>query len=241
MYRLSPENLLQAWESGHQRHLIDRALLLLALVDPAASLSDLSVLSIGQRNARLLALRSNTFGPSAECFATCPECEAALEFTLDLTSLPSTEPPQLGGHLTSAGFELDFRLPISKDLAAITLEPDIARARQQLIEHCILQATYANQPVAIADLPESIVLAVSDAILDLDPPTEVQFELDCAECGHAWTALFDIAAFLWTEVEAHAKRLLHQVHTLAQAYGWSEVDILSLSATRRNFYMELVA
>ena len=181
MYRLSPENLLQAWELGQQRHLIDRALLLLALVDPAMSLSDLSLLSVGQRNARLLTLRTGTFGPWAECFATCPECEAALEFTLDLTALPATEPTQAGGHLTSAGFELDFRLPSSKDLAAITLESDVAIARQQLIERCILQAAHADQPVAITELPESIVLAVSDAILDLDPPNEVQFELDCVE------------------------------------------------------------
>ncbi len=241
MYRLSPEDLLQAWESGHQRHLVDRALLLLALADPAASPSDLSALSIGQRNSRLLALRRNTFGPWAECFATCPECEAALEFTLDLTTLPSSEPVQSSGHLTTDGLELDFRLPISKDLAAIAPQTDVALARQQLIERCILQATRADQPVAINDLPESSVLALANAILDLDPPTEIQFELDCAECSHTWEALFDIAAFLWTEVETQVKRLLHEVHTLARAYGWSEADILSLSAMRRNFYLELAA
>ena len=92
MYHLSAENLLQAWESGHARHLIDKALLLLALADPDASFAELGTLSIGQRNARLLALRQNTLGALAECFATCPNCGASLEFTLDLAALPSTEP-----------------------------------------------------------------------------------------------------------------------------------------------------
>ena len=41
-------------------------------------------------------------------------------------------------------------------------------------------------------------------------------------------------------MEAHARRLLLDVHQLASAYGWSEMEILSLSATRRNAYLEMV-
>ena len=35
-------------------------------------------------------------------------------------------------------------------------------------------------------------------------------------------------------------RLLRQVHTLAMAYGWREIDILSMSALRRQVYLEML-
>ncbi|HUD55174.1 MAG TPA: hypothetical protein VMR02_08095 [Terracidiphilus sp.] len=43
-----------------------------------------------------------------------------------------------------------------------------------------------------------------------------------------------------TQIEARARRLLYEVHTLAAAYGWSEREILSLSAPRRALYLEMV-
>jgi len=33
---------------------------------------------------------------------------------------------------------------------------------------------------------------------------------------------------------------LSDVHTLARAYGWRERDILTLSPTRRQFYLNMV-
>jgi len=51
---------------------------------------------------------------------------------------------------------------------------------------------------------------------------------------------FDIASFFWAEICVQAKRLLREVHTLARAYGWREMDILSMSPARRQFYLEMV-
>jgi hypothetical protein len=50
--------------------------------------------------------------------------------------------------------------------------------------------------------------------------------------------LFDIATFFWAEVSAHARRLIRDVHALARAYGWREVEILSMSGWRRERYLE---
>ena len=44
----------------------------------------------------------------------------------------------------------------------------------------------------------------------------------------------------WAELDAWARRLLLDVHTLARAYGWSERDILQLTETRRQFYLNLI-
>jgi hypothetical protein len=64
--------------------------------------------------------------------------------------------------------------------------------------------------------------------------------LHCPLCSHSWQALFDIASFFWTEISAHARRLLREVDALARAYGWSEAEILGLSASRRQAYLELI-
>src|SRR5262249_55645931 len=58
-------------------------------------------------------------------------------------------------------------------------------------------------------------------------------------CGHGWQADLDVGAFVLAEVDAHAARLLGEVHGLAHAYGWSEADILALSTARRRRYLEL--
>jgi hypothetical protein len=49
-----------------------------------------------------------------------------------------------------------------------------------------------------------------------------------------------MAAFLWAEIEARARRLLREVHILATAYGWTEAEVLSLGENRRARYVERV-
>jgi hypothetical protein len=51
--------------------------------------------------------------------------------------------------------------------------------------------------------------------------------------------MLDIERFLWAKINAVARRLLHEVHILAQVYHWSEAEILALTPTRRQFYLEM--
>lgn len=53
-------------------------------------------------------------------------------------------------------------------------------------------------------------------------------------------AQLDTAALLWDEISIRAGALLQEVHRLASSYGWSEEQILALSATRRAHYLALV-
>ena len=73
-----------------------------------------------------------------------------------------------------------------------------------------------------------------------DPGADVRIELNCPVCHHNWTACFDVTTYLWGEIEDWAGRLLADVNALAQAYGWSERDILALSPVRRQLYVEMV-
>ena len=72
-----------------------------------------------------------------------------------------------------------------------------------------------------------------------DPQADVQFALTCPQCGHNWSSSLDVASYVWSEISARAIRLFNDVHALASAYGWRETDILSMSAARRQIYLEL--
>ncbi len=74
-----------------------------------------------------------------------------------------------------------------------------------------------------------------------DPLAETRLALECPSCAHAWEESFDIAGFLWEEIEARARRIVFDVHALASAYGWTEAQILALSAVsrRRALYLEM--
>ena len=82
---------------------------------------------------------------------------------------------------------------------------------------------------------------VAEAMAQVDSQADVQLDLVCPSCGHQWQATFDIVSFFWSEINAWAYRVLHEVHTLASAYGWREADILALDPGRRQFYLQLVS
>ena len=73
-----------------------------------------------------------------------------------------------------------------------------------------------------------------------DPWAELTLGIRCPACGHEDGAAFDIAAYLWEEIDSHARQLLDDIHTLATAYGWTEPDILALSDARRAAYLARV-
>ena len=68
----------------------------------------------------------------------------------------------------------------------------------------------------------------------------MQLDLTCPACGHAWQTAFDIAAFVWRELDDWAERTLHEIHVIASAYGWTESEILELGARRRQTYVEMI-
>jgi hypothetical protein len=249
MRTLSASDILHAWEAGQQKHPLDRALLLLALALPSFSHAHLSSLTIGERNRQLLLLRQKTLGDSAQCFAQCSHCGEKLEFTLDLPAILSTvaqepgEPEEHAEDIHTVNvntFTVSFRIPTSVDLASIIDCGDEQEGRHLLLERCVIQAVQEDKPVPVENLPLNVLQALSEAVIEHDTLTEIELALTCPACQQHWTTLFDIVSFFWTELDALAKRLLRDVHTIASAYGWSESDILALSAVRRQYYLELI-
>jgi hypothetical protein len=236
---LTASDILKVWERGQRLHPVDRALTMLAAANPDVAWDQLAHLPVGQRDDQLLALRELTFGARLASYAECPQCGERLEFEVETSRVrfPSRERPSEGS-LQWEGYSVRFRLPDSFDLAAAVQSPDLATARKTLLERCVLAIEREGEPAR--QLPAGLESQLVETIAQADPQADVQLDLSCPACGHAWQLTFDIESFLWAEVNSLAKRLLREVHSLARAYGWREADILSMSSRRRQAYLEMV-
>jgi predicted RNA-binding Zn-ribbon protein involved in translation (DUF1610 family) len=236
MRRLSAEKILAVWEAGQQQHELDRALTLLAAALPSRSREELADLSIGERDARLLQLRTLVLGPTATGFAECPQCGERVEFPIDTAALAQPKELATAPHQIEVdGTRVRFRLPTSRDLAEVVAAPDASHGLRRLIERCVIENGSTDE------LPNETVEALSRAMLEADPPAEIIVAFSCPGCGQRWEMLFDIAHFFWNEITVQARRLFREIDALARVYGWSEREILGLSERRRQSYLEVIA
>jgi len=233
---LSPQKILDVWEAGRQQHELDRALTLLAALNPELSRDELADLTIGERDAQLLRLRTAMFGGSAGGTSECPQCGERVEFSLDTRTLADAgEFAEPAREIEVNGTCLRFRLPTSRDLAEAVTAPDQSCGIRRLIEQCVVE------PRPPEELSGEVVEALSHAMAKADPQAEIIISLGCPNCGKDWELLFDVAHFFWNEIAAQAERLVCEIDTLARVYGWTEHEILSLPARRRRTYLEILA
>ena len=238
MSTLTPRQMLQIWEDGQTAAPWLRALLLLQASDPGTSRDALARLPIGERDARLLGLREEVFGKLLNSLVDCPGCSEQLElsFTVDDVRLP---PPETEGPwiFEDGTVKVSFALPDSTDLEGLTPGPG---ATDALLSACVLEVTKDDAPATLCDLEPAQRAALIETIAEADPRADMKAAMVCPQCGTGWSARFDIVAFLWEELGAWVRRVLSEVHLLARAYGWREVDVLELSPWRRRQYIALV-
>jgi DNA-directed RNA polymerase subunit RPC12/RpoP len=251
MEHLSAHDIVGIWERGQRRPPAAQALIMLAAAHPDRTPDELGALSLGERDARLLALRELTFGPQLSGYAECPRCGERLELALDARELRDAAPDEpdqphraagpAAHTFTAGGYEVRFRLLTTDDLAAAAAAPDVERARDLLVQRCVLAVRRDSdgQAVSAGSLPEAVVAGLAERLAECDPLGEIVLDVRCPHCGHRWSVVFDVASFFWTELSGAARRLLREVHTLATAYGWSESTILALSSQRRQAYLDM--
>lgn len=241
MRALSAAEFLDAWEHGLAQSPAQRALTLLALACRETPVEKLAQFSIGQRDAHLLALREQTFGPRLASITNCPVCAEQLEFDVDAADMGATsKAPETPLHLTHADYDVELRLPTSLDLATLDPAADRETQRQHLLQRCVVTARGGGREIAAAELPPEVGTAIAQRLAEADPQADVQLTLSCPKCQHAWQTPLDIVSYFWTEIDAWAGRLLREIHALASAYGWREAEVLALSPWRRQAYLELI-
>jgi len=244
MRTLAARDILAVWEAGLERQPVERALVALERALPDLPRERLARLPLGQRDRLLLELRAQLFGDALSASTRCPSCSEALELPLSVAEICGQDTPGDGQssafRLESDGLEIRFRLPNSEDEEEAARQPDPEAGRAVLLERCIARARDGKRVVPAGQLPEAAAAALAARMAELDPLAELSFSLTCPNCGQEWDEVLDPAAYLWAEIAAAAQHLLAEVHMLAQAYGWREADVLALSASRRNQYLELV-
>ena len=227
--------LLDAWDRAGPLARPWRELTLLAAA--GESVEVLARLPVGERDRRLLELRSAWLGDRVDGETICPECDERLELTLSASAIgcPAIE-SALESSVEHGEYRVRFRLPTSADLVESGSGPNAASV---LLALCVLEAARGHQQLDADALPAETRAAVVSRMSALDPQADVRLALDCPACGHRWDAELDVAGYVLAEIDTHAARLLREVHGLARAYGWSEAEILALSPRRRRQYLEL--
>lgn len=241
MHPLSAAQLLDVWERGYGQTPAQRALTLLRAASVEESSETLAQLTVGRRDARLLRLRELIFGSTLSSIVRCPTCGETLEFAIDVRDVLIESDPPADVTLSVADFDMTLRLPTTADLIAMSTAPaSVLSGRRLLVQRCMLHLEKQGASVDVADLPEDVIVAISETLSEADPQADIELAVECSVCGHAWDAPLDIVTFFWAEIDAWAQRTVHDVHVLASAYGWREMDILTMSAWRRQLYLQMV-
>jgi hypothetical protein len=233
MRTFSSSDILAMWERGRRLHPLDRGLLALsvALSSPSENLANWP---LGLRNRALFDLHCMSFGSRLQGWTSCTGCREKVEFDFDAKVLITSQTEENEPPETLTVGEECFRLPTSRDLAEVMAASDANPAAIRLLERCRVSG-----PESLAR-SHAMLEEVEEAMASADPMAEVRLALLCPACGHEWYGTLDIARFVWAEIEARARRLLWEVHHLARAYGWTEVETLSLPPARRAMYLEMV-
>lgn len=244
MTTISATELLNVWEAGLHKSLIEKSLHLLNAAYPVIGIDDLANLSIGERDAGLLKLREAMFGSRLVNIVHCPACSELIEWETNLKDLQLQTFPQVviskEYALEVDNYNIRFRLPNSRDLAKATLESASYGDPKKLLSECILDVRRDQEICVANELPEQVFATLNRRMGEEDPQADMWMLLSCPCCSYQWNAQFDIVTYLWSEIDSWARHILHEVNVLAKAYGWSENDILNLSYHRRQLYLEMV-
>jgi len=241
MKALAAHHVVPLWERGQGKSLPARALSTLVAACAELDEAEAAALPIGALEARLLDLWDLTFGPQIDGYVECPACGEPLEVPLRTDTLRCGEGPATGAQTLEQGaWTVRFRSLTWADLVAAAHAENSAAGRAILMERCVIAASRGEDDRPVGTLPEAVAGALAKRLEAADAAAEIRVGLACPACTHRWSAVFEIADFLWSELGAQARRSLLEVHTLASAYGWREKDILALSPARRRFYLDEV-
>jgi hypothetical protein len=205
-------------------------------------------LTVGDREALLLALHRISAGERLLCVLTCPHCGERLDLELavaDLLLPPYGYEGARHRRRIEEGaevFEVGFHLPTGGDQEAVAplAGEDAAGAADALLQRCVEEVRTGDGRL-LEGLPAPVARRLPEVLSELDPQAETLLRATCLACDGAFTALFDAGQFVQQEIGQPSDRLYREVHLLAYHYHWSEAEILALPPRARQRYLGLLA
>ena len=194
-------------------------------------------LTASDRDRLLAVLYERTYGPRIESTVRCTICESLFDLSFSIrqlfntleaasTSSSAAEPQPDGTFRMPDGAR--FRLPTGEDeLSVAGLLPE--EAERALLQRCLIEPSESVDLNAIEEAMEVVA-----PVLDLD------LDAQCPECGGKQAVHFDLQSYLLRSISQERKKIAHEIHRLAVAYGWSLNEILSLPRSLRQTFMELI-
>jgi hypothetical protein len=199
-------------------------------------------LTVGDREALLLALRGLVFGDELACVVDCPTCDERMDIDLRISDLLVAPYPETAERHTIA-FEHDgksheavVRLPTGADQEAASRKAGLEAGVAELVTRCVVSVDGRGAVMP----PDALADALSEPLAALDPQAELVVDMSCPACDEPVTALVDAATVLLAELTASDDRLLREVDAIARVYHWSEDQILGLDVRRRRRYLDLL-
>jgi len=193
--------------------------------EPFAPVPPAARLAACDRDALLAALHRHLWGDRIRATLTCANCGQRFDLSFELSAIQrhlaggaSAWLPDGSGCLSNAGGH-SYRVPTAEDEIAVVAEG--ARAAAALAARCGVAPEHIESAAA--------ALEAGAPILDLD------LDACCIECGHRQLTHFDLQSFLLQRILNERPALLAEIHLLADGYGWSLRETLSLARrTRRS-------
>lgn len=243
MKSLSASELLQCWDEGLDRPLLDRMLRLLSKVY-SVDYAEVCRLSIGERDARLLLLRERLFGLKLKNIAPCPQCKVITEWEAKTEELHLQQLPSLLSDkkhiLEQEGYLIQFRLPDSNDLIIAMFDKSRLVDQKKIMADCVYEVSHLGKKIHLDEVPNQMWSILDQKMSEEDPQADINILINCPACSHQWTAKFDIMSYLWAEINNWAQKIMQEIVYLARAFGWSEEKILNMSARRRQLYLQML-
>jgi hypothetical protein len=208
------------------------------LAQPADGVDlDWGLLPVTDLDALLLLLRQLVLGDliRAEVVCSAEGCGQRFDVSFQVGNFLAHHQPGMPdgvawadetGWFRIADTVVRFRLPTAADQVAAARATD---PEAELIRRCV------DPP----DLHAPLLDRVQEALEALAPSLSHDLQGQCPECGVAVAIVFDAQRFCLRELREQATFIYEDVALLAQAYHWSEAEILALPRQRRMRYAEI--
>lgn len=183
-------------------------------------------LSASDRDGLLCALHRHLWGDRIVSSLACEACGAMYDLSFELSALQmqlaaQAEPAAVGApRLLADSQGRHYRLPNAAQ--------EEGAAQYGLAEgHARLRVLVTGEEPPDAAEAEAIA-ALGTRLEALAPLVDVELDANCAECGQARQARFDIQSFVLQRLLDERDALLGEIHAMAGGYGWPLHDIVSL-------------